>query len=382
MQPEDGSKKDVIVVGAGVVGLSTAITIQERGGYRVTIVAETLPTDPRTIHYTSHWAVSSRSSNFTSRSTGIQGSTPLTFTEVDRETFERMWNDSEPDGPLSGCFFRHTHTDFRGDDVDPTEWLGYMPDFRTVPQNELVPGSTHGWSFTTFSLHPSVYLNCLLGRFLTNGGTVVRARLQHISQAIQGGITALPQQPNGVIVCIGLGARFLGGIEDKDIFPIRGQTIVLKAPWVKYGRTLSSVDGLCSYIMPRATGDVLIGGTKVANDWFPVPRKEDRDDILTRVLALCPELAPPDVRAERTPTIDDLRFLIIDEGCGFRPGRKGGVRLETEWFEGGGGTKIPVIYNYGHSGMGFQSSWGFASIVLRLLEDALKNCESRDTRED
>ena len=31
--------------------------IQEKGGYNVTVVAEQLPTDPKSIHYTSHWAV-------------------------------------------------------------------------------------------------------------------------------------------------------------------------------------------------------------------------------------------------------------------------------------------------------------------------------------
>jgi hypothetical protein len=41
----------------GVVGLSTAIKLQEHGGYKVTIVAETLPSDPKSIRYTSHWAV-------------------------------------------------------------------------------------------------------------------------------------------------------------------------------------------------------------------------------------------------------------------------------------------------------------------------------------
>lgn len=43
----------------GVIGLTTAIKIQEEKGseYQVTIVAETFPTDPRTIKYTSFWAV-------------------------------------------------------------------------------------------------------------------------------------------------------------------------------------------------------------------------------------------------------------------------------------------------------------------------------------
>lgn len=83
---------------------------------------------------------------------------------------------------------------------------------------------------------------------------------------------------------------------------------------------------------------------------------------------MCPELAPPHILAERMPTVDDLRPLIVDEGCGLRPGRKSGIRLATEWPEG---SKIPVVYNYGHSGMGFQSSWGSASVALNFLEEAL-----------
>jgi hypothetical protein len=42
----------------GIIGLTTAITIQERGGYHVTVVSEVHPSDPKTIKYTSHWAVS------------------------------------------------------------------------------------------------------------------------------------------------------------------------------------------------------------------------------------------------------------------------------------------------------------------------------------
>jgi hypothetical protein len=41
----------------GVIGLTTALKIQEQGDYKVTIVAETLPSDPKSVLYTSHWAV-------------------------------------------------------------------------------------------------------------------------------------------------------------------------------------------------------------------------------------------------------------------------------------------------------------------------------------
>jgi len=52
----DNQIKEIIVIGAGVVGLTTALKIQEQGTYRVTIVAETFPTDPKSSRYTSHWA--------------------------------------------------------------------------------------------------------------------------------------------------------------------------------------------------------------------------------------------------------------------------------------------------------------------------------------
>ena len=44
------------------MGLTTAVKIQEKGGYNVTIIAETFPGDPKTVTYTSLWAV--RSANY------------------------------------------------------------------------------------------------------------------------------------------------------------------------------------------------------------------------------------------------------------------------------------------------------------------------------
>ena len=119
---------------------------------------------------------------------------------------------------------------------------------------------------------------------------------------------------------------------------------------------------------------VIVGGTRIADDWYvlrvfiyqgsieffflllsalqrdryPMPRPETKQDILERGLALCPELASPDIRVKRKPTIDDVLPLIISEGCGLRPARRGGIRLEVEWTEGiDGRGRVPVIHNYG-----------------------------------
>ena len=121
---------------------------------------------------------------------------------------------------------------------------------------------------------------------------------------------------------------------------------------------------------------------------YPVARPETTEDILRRCLALCPELVPPEVREKRAGTVDDLRPLIVEVGCGLRPARKGGLRLECEWMDAGKGRKIPLVYNYGcaalvprledvltvtvsrHAGVGFELSWGCASAVLEMLESA------------
>jgi len=204
--------------------------------------------------------------------------------------------------------------------------------------------------------------------------------VQHVSQVVQGGPDLFSRgRPSNtpvdaLVVCTGLGARTLGGVEDKEMYPVRGQTILLRAPWVKSGRTASHAEqGLWTYIIPRRCGEIVCGGTKLENDWYPAPRPETTEDILKRCLALYPELAPPEIRAVRAPTIDDLRPLIVEEGVGLRPARKSGLRLETEWIDGRQDQgKVPMVFNYGHSGSGFQSSWGSASVALGLLEDALK----------
>ena len=103
---------------------------------------------------------------------------------------------------------------------------------------------------------------------------------------------------------------------------------------------------------------------------YPIPRPETTHDILTRALALCPELAPLSVRETRAPTIEDLKAIVLEEGCGLRPARKGGVRIELEWFDFGDG--FPVVHNYGHGGFGYQASWGSAEEAMNLLVGALE----------
>jgi len=283
-----------------------------------------------------------------------------------------MWDMSKPGGEAEKCFLRLPQVEYYQEERANIHALQHMPDFRVLTENELVHDAKCGVSFTTITIDSPIYLNYLLSRFLARGGRVQRAFVQHISQVIDGAFTP-HRKPDAVVVCTGIGARTLGGVEDNGVYPIRGQTVLLRAPWITFGRTLSSLDGLWTYIIPRRSGDVIVGGIKVENDWYPHARPEITADILERALRLCPELSPGySASPGATSSVEDLKQIIIEKGCGLRPARRGGIRLEAEVQATEMGNKVPVVHNYGHGGYGYQSSWGSASIVVALLTDAMK----------
>ncbi|KAF9057156.1 D-aspartate oxidase [Panaeolus papilionaceus] len=365
-------KKQIVVLGAGVVGLTTALKIQLQGPYSVSIVADIIPSDPKSIRYTSRWAGAHHVYN------------PINETKqhaYEKETFDVMWKLSAPGSDAEESFLRVTQTEYFYVEREKPDPLEQMPNYKPIPKEKLPPGCLSGCTFTTVTIDTPIYLNYLLMRFLANGGRILRGSIMHINQVLEGGTRLFsggsPHDPlpDAVINCTGIGARFLGGVEDKAVYPIRGQTVLIRAPWVRFGRTETLTgDGAFTYIIPRRSSDVIVGGTRSVDDWHPRPRPETTMDILERGLKLCPELAPPDIRAVREPTVEDLLRHKVGEGCGLRPARKGGVRLEVEWKDGKQvhrDGRIPVIHNYGHGGYGYQASWGCATQVLLLLGDAL-----------
>ena len=174
---------------------------------------------------------------------------------------------------------RVPQTDYLLDGRD--ECLNWMPDvcpissnilqvsgsirvqFKKLDPNSLIPGALAGTSFTTVNIDTPVYLPYLLARFLSRGGAIVRGSVQHVSQVVEGGPDLFRRgradlsTVDALVVCPGLGARTLGGVEDKDVYPVRGQVVIIRAPWITFGRTASHLaDGLWTYIIPRRSGDV------------------------------------------------------------------------------------------------------------------------------
>lgn len=357
------------ILGAGVVGLTTALKIQETyPDAQVTVIAEIMPGDAKSIRYTSIWAGAHHVSEALDERQNI----------MDRETFKIMWEMSAPGTETEHLFLRQPQTEFYVKEEKIRNYnLNVMPDYRVLDKSELRLNTTNGIAFTTLTIDTPLYLEYLLKKFTSAGGILQRSSVQHISQVIDGAYSSssLGQSPDAVVVCLGLGAFSLGGVEDKDVYPIRGQTVLIDAPWVRFGRSHLSSDGLLTYIIPRRSGGIIVGGIKDANDWYPHARPEVTEDILTRALALCPELVSPEINFATSPqpTIEQLRPQILEENCGFRPSRKGGIRLEVEEVKstkrlGLDEKNVVIVHNYGHGGYGYQSSWGSATMAVDLLK--------------
>jgi glycine/D-amino acid oxidase-like deaminating enzyme len=179
------------------------------------------------------------------------------------------------------------------------------------------------------------------------GGRVVTRTVATLDEAA----AALP--PRGVLVnCTGLAAREL--VPDELVFPQRGQLVHVAAPWVR--AAVWEAESEEAYAIPRAGGELELGGTSEDHAWGRAVRPEVQARILRDNAAVVPSLSRAEVR---------------DAWVGLRPCRRGGVRLELEWRAAAGRRGVAVVHNYGHGGAGMCLSYGCADEVVRLVGESL-----------
>jgi D-amino-acid oxidase len=191
-----------------------------------------------------------------------------------------------------------------------------------------------------------VYMRYLEQRFTAGGGRIETGTITDLEAATRE--TAL------VVHCTGLGARELA--HDRDVFPIRGQVVRVRAPWVQRCLVHDATPADLAYMVPRST-ELVLGGTAGDHDWNPQPDAETE----RRILARCARLAPGIERAE-----------VVGRAVGLRPGRPT-VRLEVERL----GARRSIVHNYGHGGSGVTLSWGCAEEVVELVRKEVQRLEAR-----
>ncbi|RYB91051.1 FAD-binding oxidoreductase [Nocardioides oleivorans] len=305
------SARRVIVVGAGVVGLTCAVRLLE-AGHRVDVVARDLPLETTSAVAAALWYPYRALPQ--DRVTAWCATTydALATLAADEESGVRM---------LTGTEVLATPQ------PDPW-WRAAVPSLDR--ETSLPPGYADGWTFVSPVLDMPVHLRWLAGRVDELGGTLTRMNL-----------SALPDDGSLVVNATGLGARHFGA--DPSVMPVRGQVVVVEQVglerWMLDG---GSTGGGPTYVVPRGS-EIVLGGTSVEGEWSRTPDPVVAEQIVHRAAALVPE-------------IEGAR--VLRHKVGLRPSRPE-VRLERV-----GG----VIHCYGHGGAGVTLAWGCADDVVGLAD--------------
>ncbi|KAI9375882.1 hypothetical protein BJX61DRAFT_531232 [Aspergillus egyptiacus] len=173
-----------------------------------------------------------------------------------------------------------------------------------------------------------------------------------------------------------LNATGLAGVElagDTSCYPIRGGLIRVvndgsDFPKVEAALTISA-DAAHSeheivFLVPRNDSILLIGGIAESHEWNLDLTLDS--PIITRMRARCESFLPGLKNARLDPDYPLAQ--------GLRPFRAKNVRMERE-LRRIGRKPSRIIHSYGHGGAGWSLSFGCASDVLALVEEALLDLE-------
>jgi len=103
-------------------------------------------------------------------------------------------------------------------------------------------------------INTAIYLPYLVGECLKAGVIFRRAVYQHIREAAD--VHQSGNKADLVVNCTGMSASRLGGVEDKKMTPVRGQTVLVRNESIIGGGNSGTDDGddeIC-YVIQRAAG--------------------------------------------------------------------------------------------------------------------------------
>jgi D-amino-acid oxidase len=361
----NGTTQGVLVIGAGVSGLTSALCLV-RKGFAVTVVADRFAPHVTSVVAGALWewppAVCGQH----------QDQISLNRSKVWCETSHEIFADLAGD-PATGVFLRPVTFYFkrpipedRVQSEKMAELKGKVRQFRhdatLIAANGINPefGLRDAYSHLAPMVDTDVYMYWLLGEVRRAGCCIIERKLtgslreQEASLARQYGVDV-------IVNCTGLGAGELAG---DSVYPVRGALIRVhndgtRMPRVTQAHCISH-DGSSHergflFIVPRGDDMLVLGGLAEPDEWgldIGLHNYEPIRAMYQRCLAFMPALKDAEIDAAEPVRV------------GLRPVGPKNVRLELE-----PGSRI--IHNYGHGGSGVTFSWGCALEVVERVDELL-----------
>ncbi|ONF96086.1 FAD-dependent oxidoreductase [Sphingomonas jeddahensis] len=255
-----GHAGPVAVLGAGIMGLTTARLCQE-AGYQVTLYAKARPPHTTSNIAGGQWEPASHFAE--------EAVTPAWRDQYAR-ALDYSWRRFQiMVGDDYGIRWVPTYQQTGTPPGQPQALARYMPGLHYLDRAaHPFPIDGHVIRFDTMYAETGRLLRKLEQDVLIAGGTIVARDL-----ATQADVAALPERL--VFNCTGLGAAALFG--DAELVPVRGQlAVLLPQPEVRY-----AFGGRMGYMFPRADG-ILCGGTFEKGEYAAEPQPDDINRILSR----------------------------------------------------------------------------------------------------
>ncbi|BBZ52455.1 FAD-binding oxidoreductase [Mycobacterium heidelbergense] len=316
-----GDPQQIVVVGAGVSGLTSAIRLAE-AGWPVRVWAAAMPRQTTSAVAGAVWAPPRPAE---------RAATTLGWTEHSLRVFRDLANDP-------GTGVRMAPALIVGEFIEATSpATGLVPDLRPADPADVPEGYGTGFRATLPMIDMPRYLAYLTRRLAAAGCPIEERPVRSLAEAAD----TAPI----VVNCAGLAAGALAG--DDTVRPLFGQHVVLTNPGLRqlFLEINAGPEWTCYFPHPER---VVCGGISIPGRWDTTPDPEVSDRILRRCRLVEPRLGEADV---------------IETITGLRPDRPS-VRVEVEPLG-----RARCVHNYGHSSNGVTLSWGCARDVVRLVAD-------------
>ncbi|HZJ53640.1 MAG TPA: FAD-dependent oxidoreductase [Myxococcaceae bacterium] len=300
---------EIVVIGAGVVGLTTAVALQE-AGHRVRVIAAERPERTTSAAAGALWYP-------------FEVGPPEAVNRWARATREWLLELSRavPEAGVDVLTVRECAADAR------RPWWADSVDGLRLVEGPQPSGARLAWEFEAPRVEPALHLRWLESRL---AWPIENARIDRLDDV-----------PGDLVVnCTGIGARRLTG--DTKLRALLGQTVLVEPGEVDLGMMYGDERDLSVmlYVIPRRA-EVVIGGCALPFD----------GDV--------PPPADPGLRSallERARAAGFRHGPVLGDAVGLRPVRPE-VRLERVG---------RVVHHYGHGGAGYTLARGSAGDVVAL----------------